>query len=80
MYRLFGYMHSRIHLLGEAVKQRSRDQLGQGTVEYVALILVVALVMVGVVAALKSFQTSEGNELGETIIKKIKEAVNKVKY
>jgi hypothetical protein len=30
---------------------------GQGTVEYVALILLVALVMAGVVAAMKGFKT-----------------------
>ena len=53
---------------------------GQGTVEYVALILLVALVMAGVVAAMKGFKTDEGMELGDAIIKKIKDAVNKVQF
>jgi hypothetical protein len=53
---------------------------GQGTVEYVALILLVALVMAGVVAAMKGFRTDEGKELGDVIIGKIKEAVRKVQF
>jgi hypothetical protein len=52
----------------------------QGTVEYVALVTLVALVMVGVIAALKSAQFAEGQELGAAILRKITEAVNKVKY
>ena len=47
---------------------------------YVALILLVALVMAGVVAAMKGFKTDEGMELGDAIIKKIKDAVNKVQF
>ena len=53
---------------------------GQGTVEYVALILLVALVMAGVVAAMKGFKTDEGKELGDIIIGKIKETVRKVQF
>ena len=53
---------------------------GQGTVEYVPLILLVALVMAGVVAAMKGFRTDEGKELGDVIIGKIKEAVRKVQF
>jgi hypothetical protein len=53
---------------------------GQGTVEYVALILLVALVMAGVVAAMKGFKTDQGQELGDVIISKIKEAVRKVQF
>ena len=57
-----------------------RSQAGQGTVEYVALILLVALVMAGVVAAMQGFQTDEGTALGEAIITKIKQAVSAVKF
>jgi hypothetical protein len=53
---------------------------GQGTVEYVALILLVALVMAGVVAAMKGFKTDQGQELGDAIIGKIKDAVRKVEF
>ena len=46
----------------------ARETRGQGTVEYVALILLVALVMAGVVAAMKGFRTDEGKELGDVIL------------
>ena len=59
---------------------RPRSEHGQGTVEYVALVTLVALIMVGVIAALKSAQFAEGQELGAMILKKITEAVSKVKY
>ena len=72
MYSLFGYMHARISAL--------RSQTGQGTVEYVALILLVALIMAGVVAAMKGFKTDQGQDLGETIISKIRDAVDKVQF
>ena len=54
--------------------------VGQGTVEYVALILLVALVMAGAVAALKGFKTMQGKDLGGVIIGKIKDAVGKVQF
>ncbi|MGH2762835.1 MAG: hypothetical protein ACRDLD_09710 [Thermoleophilaceae bacterium] len=57
-----------------------RRERGQGTVEYVALILLVALVMAGVVAAMKGFRTDEGKELGDAILGKIKQAVRKVQF
>ena len=59
---------------------RFRSQAGQGTVEYVGLILLVALLMVGMVAALKGFQGAQGLELAETIVDKIRGAVNKVTF
>ena len=59
---------------------RARRARGQGTVEYVALILLVALVMAGVVAAMKGFRTDEGKELGDVILGKIKQAVRKVQF
>ena len=64
----------------EAVRRAAVGERGQGTVEYVALVTLVAIVMVGVIAALKSAQFAEGQELGAMILKKITEAVSKVKY
>jgi hypothetical protein len=55
-------------------------QRGQGTVEYVGLILLVALLMVGMVAAMKGFQGKQGLELAQTIVDKIREAVGQVKF
>ena len=56
------------------------SQRGQGTVEYVGLILLVALLMVGMVAAMKGFQGKQGLELAETIVDKIRSAVNQVSF
>jgi Flp pilus assembly pilin Flp len=72
MYRLMGRVHAALLSL--------RSESGQGTVEYVALILLVALVMAGVVAAMKGYRTDEGKELGDVIVGKIKEAVRKVQF
>jgi hypothetical protein len=79
MQSAFGYLHA---LLASAWVRRHRasSERAQGTVEYVALVLLVALVMFGVVAGMKSYQSSEGVELGDLIVKKIKEAVEKVRY
>jgi hypothetical protein len=76
MHRFFGRIHAGLLSAGA----RRRCARGQGTVEYVALILLVALVMAGVVAAMKGFRTDEGKELGDVIIGKIKEAVRKVQF
>ena len=76
MYRVFGRAHAELLRAGAAL----RDGRGQGTVEYVALILLVALVMAGVVAAMKGFRTGDGKELGDAIVGKIKEAVKKVQF
>ncbi|HEY8467208.1 MAG TPA: hypothetical protein VIL04_10430 [Solirubrobacterales bacterium] len=56
------------------------SERGQGTVEYVGLILLVSLLMVGMVAAMKGFQGQEGLELAETIVKKIRSAVNAITF
>ena len=57
MYRLMGRFHAGLLAL--------RRDAGQGTVEYVALILLVALVMAGVIAAMKGFRTDQGKERGD---------------
>lgn len=56
------------------------EQRGQGTVEYVGLILLVALLMVGMVAAMSGFSGKQGTELAELIVDKIRAAVNKVTF
>jgi len=72
MYRLMGRVHAGV--------ARLRSEAGQGTVEYVALILLVALVMAGMVAAMKGYRTDEGKELGDVVLGKLKEAVRKVQF
>jgi hypothetical protein len=76
MYRLLGFAHVKLARWAGGL----RSACGQGTVEYVALILLVALVMAGVVAAMKGFKTDEGKELADVILAKLKEAVRKVEF
>jgi nitrate reductase gamma subunit len=74
---------ARAHVAGHVAARRLAEhglQRGQGTVEYVGLILLVALLMVGMVAAMKGFQGRQGLELAETIVDKIRQAVNKVSF
>ena len=76
-------MHTKASTTRERVRHAARKlavQTAQGTVEYVALILLVALVMAGVIAAMKGFKTDEGTALGDAIIKKIKDSVNHVQF
>jgi len=68
-------IHSAARRLAGASAER-----GQGTVEYVGLILLVALLMVGMVAAMKGFQGRQGLQLAETIVDKIRAAVNQVSF
>ena len=78
-YALFGRLHAavltRIHQI-----RALAGEIGQGTVEYVGLILLVSLLMVGMVAAMKGFNGKQGTELAEVIVNKIKEAVEKVAF
>jgi hypothetical protein len=76
MYRTMGLAHATL----ARSAGRLRSEAGQGTVEYVALILLVALVMAGVVAAMKGFRSDDGKELGDVILGKLKEAVRKVQF
>jgi hypothetical protein len=62
LYSLFGYVHARAHQTArrfvEPASGRFRGtagERGQGTVEYVGLILLVSLLMVDMVAAMKGF-------------------------
>ena len=79
MYALIARAHVVAHLALRRLAELG-SQRGQGTVEYVGLILLVALLMVGMVAAMKGFQGRQGLELAETIVDKIRGAVNKVTF
>lgn len=59
---------------------RASSERGQGTVEYVGLILLVSMLMVGMVAAMKGFNGTSGTEIAEVIISKIKQAVNAISF
>jgi hypothetical protein len=66
--------------LGYRLRRRLACERGQGTVEYVGLILLVSLLMVGMVAAMKGFNGKQGTELADVIVDRIKQAVNKVTF
>ncbi|HVL95293.1 MAG TPA: hypothetical protein VM266_05490 [Solirubrobacteraceae bacterium] len=53
-----------------------RDQRGQGTVEYVGLILLLAVVLAGVVKAAHGFSDDKG--IATTVVGKLKEAIKGV--
>jgi len=61
-YAAMGYVHALFERRARAIRALAGDEEGQGTVEYVGLILLVSLLMVGMVAAMKGFnrQISKG--------------------
>jgi H+/gluconate symporter-like permease len=65
MYELMGRAHAWI------VQQR-----GQGTVEYVGLILLLGVILAGVVTAAGTFD--EGDSIPKTVMNKLKEAIEDV--
>jgi len=71
VYRLMGWFHTR------AARALSDDR-GQGTVEYVALILLVAALLAGVVAATKGTKFGTGG-IAEAIVTQIKGALRNLK-
>jgi hypothetical protein len=76
IYRLMGLLHVRIALAvsSERMLQVRRGERGQGTVEYVALILLVAALLAGVVAAAKATRVGDGG-IGKAIVDKIRAAI-----
>jgi hypothetical protein len=54
IYKLFGYLNAQVSWRVDAIRRLAGER-GQGTVEYVGLILLVSLLMVGMVAAMKGF-------------------------
>src|SRR3954451_21544081 len=79
-YGLLGYLHAAAVERVRAIRALAEDNRGQGTVEYVGLILLVSLLMVGMVAAMKGFNGKQGTELADVIVDRIKQAVNKVTF
>ena len=80
MEALITYFEIRARAIVGLLERPRRDERGQGTVEYVGLILLVSLLMVGMVAAMKGFQGEQGSELAELIADKIRAAVNAVTF
>jgi len=80
IYALMGYLHATVEYRLRRIQRLVAGESGQGTVEYVGLILLVSLLMVGMVAAMKGFNGKQGTELADVIVNKIKEAVDKVAF
>ena len=80
LYALIGYLHATVAERVKAIRSLAEGERGQGTVEYVGLILLVSLLMVGMVAAMKGFNGKQGTELADVIVDKIKQAVDKVAF
>jgi hypothetical protein len=70
-YELLGRVHAQLLAAGAGL----RRQEGQGTVEYVGLILLVAVIVAGVVKASNGIGDKG---IAETIVKKLKAAVDGV--
>jgi len=80
VYMLMGFAQAAIERRVRMIRSLVEGERGQGTVEYVGLILLVSLLMVGMVAAMKGFNGKQGTELAGVIVDKIKEAVDKVAF
>ncbi len=80
IYALIGIAHAALERRLRTIRALAEGEVGQGTVEYVGLILLVSLLMVGMVAAMKGFNGKQGTELADVIVDKIKQAVDKVAF
>jgi nitrate reductase gamma subunit len=76
-YGLMGRVHAEAAWLWRRLTTPAAGDRGQGTVEYVALILLVAVVLAGVVAATKKTNLGSG-DIGKAIMDKIKGAIDDV--
>ena len=79
LFTLLGLAHAAVAERVRTIRALAGEK-GQGTVEYVGLILLVSLLMVGMVAAMKGFNGQQGTELASLIVNKISEAVDKVAF
>jgi hypothetical protein len=73
-YRLQGLAHAQLLHLTDRVRRSLAAETGQGTVEYVALILLVAGVFTAVVAAGKG----KNFDLHTSIVNKLKDSIEEV--
>ena len=80
MHPLYANVHLATIDLAGRLRRRLACERGQGTVEYVGLILLVSLLMVGMVAAMKGFNGNEGTQLAELIVSKIRQAVSAITF
>ncbi len=75
IYALFGWAHASLHRRARGIRAALESERGQGTVEYVGLILLVAVILAGVVKASGGLKDST---IAEAVIKKLKGAIDQV--
>jgi len=75
MERLYGWQGHAHAALARRVGRAAAGERGQGTVEYVGLILLVAVILAGVVKASGGLKDST---IAEAVIKKLKGAIDQV--
>jgi len=75
MERLYGWQGHAHAALAQRVGRAAARERGQGTVEYVGLILLVAVILAGVVKASGGLKDST---IAEAVIKKLKGAIDEV--
>jgi hypothetical protein len=80
MHALLGWLYLQVERRVGGIRALLEGERAQGTVEYVGLILLVSLLMVGMVASLKGFNGKQGMQLAEVIVEKIQQAVKQVSF
>jgi hypothetical protein len=73
---MFYEVLGRLHAAAVTTKRGLRADAGQGTVEYVALILLIAAVLAGVIAV---GQGLKGGGIAQTVVGQLKDAIEGVK-
>ena len=73
---MFHEVCGRLHAAVHTTMRGARAQGGQGTVEYVALILLIAAVLAGVIAV---GQGLKGGGIAQTVVGQLKDAIEGVK-
>ena len=76
VYRVMGLLHAHVAraMSAERIGRLRREERGQGTVEYVALILLVAVLLTGVVTAARRGAGDGG--IPKAIVDKIRAAIS----
>jgi hypothetical protein len=71
MYRVLGLAHATIHHDMTRLRARLADQSGQGTVEYVGLLVLIGG-LIGAVAMIKF----DGKDVASAIVNRLKDAID----
>jgi hypothetical protein len=73
---MFYEQMGRAHAASLALCRRIGGERGQGTVEYVGLVLLIGILLAGVVTASKSF--NDKNSIAGAVMNKLKDAISTV--